>query len=304
MRDRHTGHPRGFGFVTFTDLFTATIVAGDKHELDGRVVEAKIAVPRNEIVPTKNIQSIGVGGVGVGGSVGVGIGGGNGVHTVVNKVFVGGLPAACGDVDLETYFGRFGKVVDCQVMYDHQTGNSRGFGFVTFDGDDVVDNVVQFKSHEIMAKYIEVKRAEPRQVMDARKVSGMRVDGNGNGLGVVGAAGHAALMQNMAFANGGMSPIGSHFSPGLGTSPNANGFTTPPGFGNVSSVSPWDQPISPPKPGVWSTGYLQKATGHSEQMANILHKVMFGKTARTTLGSCGFRLPPPVRLERRYHPYT
>lgn len=38
MRDKHTGHPRGFGFVTFAKEESADRAATKRHELDGRQV--------------------------------------------------------------------------------------------------------------------------------------------------------------------------------------------------------------------------------------------------------------------------
>lgn len=40
MRDRHTGHPRGFGFVTYADDSVAAKVASQRHDLDGRQVRS------------------------------------------------------------------------------------------------------------------------------------------------------------------------------------------------------------------------------------------------------------------------
>jgi RNA-binding protein Musashi len=49
-------------------------------------------------------------------------------------------------------------------MMDRTTGSSRGFGFVTFEKEASVDSVMK-EQHEIMGKFVETKRAEPR---DAR----------------------------------------------------------------------------------------------------------------------------------------
>ena len=38
MRDRHSGRPRGFGFVTYKDPGAADIVVQEKHVIDGREV--------------------------------------------------------------------------------------------------------------------------------------------------------------------------------------------------------------------------------------------------------------------------
>jgi RNA-binding protein Musashi len=46
-------------------------------------------------------------------------------------------------------------------MYDKKTNRSRGFGFVTFEAEDGVKAVLA-RQHEIMGKWVEIKRAEPR----------------------------------------------------------------------------------------------------------------------------------------------
>lgn len=50
MFDRGTRKPRGFGFVHFADVAAAEAAAADTHSIDGRTVEAKKAVPRDEHV--------------------------------------------------------------------------------------------------------------------------------------------------------------------------------------------------------------------------------------------------------------
>jgi ribosomal protein L14 len=42
MKDRSTGHPRGFGFVTFMDASACKRVVQDKHVIDGRTVRGSI----------------------------------------------------------------------------------------------------------------------------------------------------------------------------------------------------------------------------------------------------------------------
>lgn len=208
MRDRHTGHPRGFGFVTFAKDEVAERAASRRHDLDGRQVEAKRAVPRNEFgtgapgggnaggMGNQSQSGIaasymrGAGGAagadprfgyGAGAQVPTGAaaaavpGGGSGRshHTTRGKVFVGGLPSQCGNEEFKSYFQNFGEVVDAQVMIDHNTGNSRGFGFVTFANEATVETVVgpgrSNTRHEIMGKTVEVKRAEPKGVSDRRR---------------------------------------------------------------------------------------------------------------------------------------
>lgn len=53
-----------------------------------------------------------------------------------SKMFVGGLSWDTTKEGLQTYFCRFGEIVDCVVMSNDQ-GRSRGFGFVTFKDPQV-----------------------------------------------------------------------------------------------------------------------------------------------------------------------
>ena len=50
---------------------------------------------------------------------------------------------------------------DVVVMVDRATNRSRGFGFVTFETEEAVEAVMRNKC-EMMGKWVEVKRAEPR----------------------------------------------------------------------------------------------------------------------------------------------
>lgn len=204
MRDRHTGHPRGFGFVTFADEASAAEAATRRHDLDGRHVEAKRAVPRNEggtagtaatALPSTTNQgnpaigrtspqtsrvglpdagNVGATNANVGGTGGSAAGH-RGHHSTRCKVFVGGLPSSCGGDEFRAYFSQYGEVVDAQVMIDHNTGNSRGFGFVTFANEETVTAVVgpgkSNTDHEIMGKCVEVKRAEPKGPPSERRNS-------------------------------------------------------------------------------------------------------------------------------------
>lgn len=44
--------------------------------------------------------------------------------------------------DLRDHFSSYGNVVEHQIMVDHSTGRSRGFGFVTFESEDSVERVI------------------------------------------------------------------------------------------------------------------------------------------------------------------
>jgi hypothetical protein len=54
-----------------------------------------------------------------------------GVQSIPARLFVGGLGTTITEAHLREAFGAFGEIVDCVVMMDRTTGQSRGFGFVT-----------------------------------------------------------------------------------------------------------------------------------------------------------------------------
>ncbi|KAL2612892.1 hypothetical protein R1flu_024584 [Riccia fluitans] len=49
-----------------------------------------------------------------------------------NSVYVGGLAYTCSEAELHEAFEIFGEIRSIKIVYDRETGHSRGFGFVTF----------------------------------------------------------------------------------------------------------------------------------------------------------------------------
>lgn len=44
--------------------------------------------------------------------------------------------------EFSDFFSQFGEVKEHQIMRDHSTGRSRGFGFITFDTEQSVDELL------------------------------------------------------------------------------------------------------------------------------------------------------------------
>ncbi|KAF8094236.1 hypothetical protein N665_0367s0021 [Sinapis alba] len=148
LKDRTTGRARGFGFVVFADPAVAETVITEKHSIDGRLVEAKKAVPRDDqnTVTRSNSSSL------------------QGSPGRTRKIFVGGLPSSVTESDFKTYFEQFGTTTDVVVMYDHNTQRPRGFGFITYDSEEAVERVLLKTFHELNGKMVEVKRAVPKEL--------------------------------------------------------------------------------------------------------------------------------------------
>nr|CCA20211.1 conserved unknown protein putative [Albugo laibachii Nc14] len=162
MKDKFSGQPRGFGFVTFADVAVLDRVLEESHTIDGRTVEVKRAIPRDKTASgPSDVRSSGAHGRGNSG----------GVITESKKVFVGGLPPSVTEQDFRRYFEEFGRITDAVVMFDRETQRSRGFGFVTFEEEGAVAEVIS-KTHELHGKVVEIKRAEPKEARSGGGYSG------------------------------------------------------------------------------------------------------------------------------------
>lgn len=79
------------------------------------------------------------------------------------KLFIGGLSYDTTEDSLRSYFEKWGNIVDCVVMRDGSTKRSRGFGFVTYDNVDSLNEAQANRPHVIDNKEVESKRATPRE---------------------------------------------------------------------------------------------------------------------------------------------
>lgn len=143
MKDRHTGRARGFGFITYADPSVVDQLIEDKHVINGKEVEIKRTIPKGSSNSHSHSHSN---------------------HFKTKKIFVGGIPTSLSQDDFKNFFSNYGNVVDHEIIRDHTTKRSRGFGFVVFDNDKVVDDILSHGNMIHMAgTQVEIKKAEPKK---------------------------------------------------------------------------------------------------------------------------------------------
>ncbi|MEE6524116.1 hypothetical protein FKM82_023360 [Ascaphus truei] len=152
-----TKRSRCFGFVTYFCSDEAdSAMAASPHIVDGSNVELKRAVSREDSAKP-------------------------GAHAKVKKLFVGGLKEDVGEEDLLDHFSQFGDVEKVEIISDKMSGKKRGFGFVYFTNHDAADKAAVVKFHPINGNRVEVKKAVPKEELQAGPSRPYRGRGRGRG---------------------------------------------------------------------------------------------------------------------------
>ncbi|ODV90601.1 hypothetical protein CANCADRAFT_26233, partial [Tortispora caseinolytica NRRL Y-17796] len=131
MRDGPNGRSRGFAFLTFKDPSSVDKVLETTHVLDGKTIDPKRAIPKDQ-------------------------------QENAGKIFVGGLPSEITEQEFHDFFAKYGNVIDANLMVYKETGRSRGFGFVTYDSLKPIDDLFAAGPLVLGNRTIEIRRAQSR----------------------------------------------------------------------------------------------------------------------------------------------
>lgn len=85
-------------------------------------------------------------------------------RTIPSRLFVGGLDWRITDIELRQQLEQIGPVADAIVVMDRDTGESRGFGFVTMaDRKDAAEAIRRLNGTQLEGRTLVVRQAEERR---------------------------------------------------------------------------------------------------------------------------------------------
>ncbi|KAL6524553.1 hypothetical protein OROHE_016224 [Orobanche hederae] len=141
--NRDTDQSRGFGFVTMSTVEEAekAVELFHRYEVDGRVLIVSKSTPkgsRPERLPH--------------------------VFDSASRIYVGSLPWSVDDARLEQIFSEYGNVVSARVVFDKESGRSRGFGFVAMSSEsEMNDAIASLDGQTVDGRMIKVNVAADRR---------------------------------------------------------------------------------------------------------------------------------------------
>jgi nucleolin len=238
-RDRATGRPRGFAFVT---LSSAEDAQRAREQLDGSLMDGRsISVRPFSSGPPGGAGARGAGpgpggggfgagggGFGAGGGGGGGFGGGGmggdrrpPPRDDSNRtLYVGNLPYDIEDADMRSMFSQM-NVKDLDRIHlpmDHATGRKRGFAFVSFINEDAAKAALEVLGNlSVRGRPCTVHIAHPRGERPPPRPDRPSFGGGGGGFGGGGGGGFGGGGGGGGFRN-------SSPPPAMGRGPGGGGF--------------------------------------------------------------------------------
>jgi RNA recognition motif-containing protein len=161
-KDKYSSQPRGFGFVEMPEQPEAQAAINNLNgkELLGQRMNVNEAYPRTgrgrsegqsldgKTIKVNEAQEKSPRGA---------------PESVAKKLFVAGLNWDTTDDGLRQAFAPYGEITEVKVITDHDTGHSRGFGFVTFaQEEDAKTAISKMDGTSLDGKTIKVDQAQEK----------------------------------------------------------------------------------------------------------------------------------------------
>ncbi|PUZ22681.1 RNA-binding protein [Chitinophaga parva] len=100
------------------------------------------------------------------------------------NIYVANLHYRLNDEDLHQIFSEFGEVTSAKIIKDHETGRSRGFGFVEMPNQEEGAKAMEsLNGNTIEGKQLTVNEARPKQPNNNFRSGGGNRGGGGYGGG-------------------------------------------------------------------------------------------------------------------------
>ena len=100
------------------------------------------------------------------------------------KLYVGNLSYDMTDGELQALFEEYGAVDSTQIIFDRETGRSKGFGFVEMADSGAADEAIRaLNGQEAQGRQLNVNEARPRENRGGGGGGGRGRGGYGGGGG-------------------------------------------------------------------------------------------------------------------------
>jgi len=82
---------------------------------------------------------------------------------VAKSLYVGNLEWNTTDKELEELFVPYGTVISAQIIKDHSTGKSKGFGFVKMEDEESAEKAIQeLQEAELRGRTLKISGAREK----------------------------------------------------------------------------------------------------------------------------------------------
>lgn len=83
---------------------------------------------------------------------------------VSKSLYVGNIQWDSTERELEELFAPFGKIISAQIIKDHNSGKSKGFGFIEMENPDEADEAMQnLHGKELRGRTLKINEARERR---------------------------------------------------------------------------------------------------------------------------------------------